>query len=92
MGVMKEFDKAFARMQEEVKGKMDELGRRAVETAKAKGSYHDVTGNLRRSNTYTASKDGLVVENTANYASEVEARGLDVLESARLMVMEELAK
>ena len=76
----------------EVASKCAQIGEACVEYAKETGNYHDVTGNLRNSNTYHASEDGLILENTARYASDVEARGNIVLSSAILLAREELEK
>lgn len=95
MGVrynFKDVDKVFAKVRNEVRQEFDRLGREGVEYAKENGNYHDVTGNLRRSNQYRASEDELVLENTAEYASHVEARGKDVISGAFLHVQSLIEK
>lgn len=67
-----------------VRGRLDEVGRRAVEIAKETGSYRDVTGRLRASNRYRVEGYDLVLYNDAPYAGEVEARGEVVLTTAAL--------
>ena len=92
MGLTDKFDQAFMKKRTEVRTRLDSLGQRAVDYAKANGNYHDRTGHLRQSNSYEATEDRLVVRNTASYASNVEKRGRDVLSGAKLMVMGELRK
>jgi len=69
---------------EAVRERLDEVGRAAVEIAKETGSYHDVTGRLRASNTYSVDGMCLTIENTAPYAEEVESRGKVVITTAVL--------
>ena len=69
---------------EEVISKERALGEEAVTYAKETGTYNDVTGNLRASNRYSAMRDGIELRNDAHYASDVEARGREVLSSAAL--------
>lgn len=68
-------------------GIIDELkkvGEQSVEFAKEFGNYHDVTGHLRASNQYEVTNGTLKIQNTADYAEEVEARGQDVITGAFL--------
>lgn len=69
---------------QDVVNKLKEIGEESVAYAKETGDYHDVTGNLRRSNDYKADKSGLELINHADYASNVESRGNIVLSSAIL--------
>lgn len=70
---------AFAEIREEMRQHLGSLGREAVAYAKENATFNDVTGSLRSSYSYDADGDTLTVSNTADYASEVEARGKDVL-------------
>ena len=74
----------FKEGDKELVGYMEEVGEQAVEHAKAKGNYQNRTGQLRKSNTYKADISGLTLENEAEYASYVEAKGFDVLSGAAL--------
>lgn len=67
-----------------VRRRLDDVGRRAVEIAKETGSYRDVTGRLRASSKYRVEGYDLVLYNDAPYAGEVEARGEVVLTTAAL--------
>lgn len=90
MGIVSEFDKAFALKRQEVKRHFEKIGAEAVEHAKRSGNYRNRTGNLRRSNRYHATESTLTIENTADYASDVEARGYNVLSATKLKLMGEL--
>lgn len=79
-------------LEEEIKEVMDAVGREAVEYAKEHGSYQDRTGNLRRSNKYKVEHDGLLLQNDAEYASNVEQKGYDVLSGAALFAEKRLKK
>lgn len=74
----------------EVEKKMIDVGDEAVKYAEEHGDYQDHTLTLRTSNNYDVDKDGLTLYNDAaspkgyNYASNVEAKGYDVLSSAAL--------
>ena len=74
----------------DVMAAMNEVGEQYVDDAVNEGNYHDVTGNLRRSNYYKVDEDGLEVGNSADYASSVEARGLDVCSTVALRAEERL--
>lgn len=54
-----------------------DVGDEAVKDAKANHTYQNRTGNLESSNDYDVDKDGLTLDNTADYASYVEAKGFD---------------
>ena len=92
MGIDKLMKEAMAQVKREVHAEFVRLGEQGVQYAKEKGSYHDITGNLRRSNTYHADENTLTLTNTADYASDVEARGKDVLGGAILNLKKELGK
>lgn len=62
---------------------IDSVGQEAVDYAKQNGSYQNRTGELRKSNVAKVDK-GLVLENSKEYASYVEAKGFDVLSGAIL--------
>ena len=83
-------DDFFAEFEREMLSTMSAVGEEAVEYAKANGTYHDVTGNLRRSNEYRVDKEGLTIYNTASYAESVEQRGHDVISGAALFAEKRL--
>ena len=74
----------------EVEKKMIDVGDESVKYAEEHGTYQDHTLNLRTSNKFDVDKDGLTLENTAEYASYVEAKGFDVLSSAALQAEKKL--
>lgn len=74
----------------EVEKTMIDVGDAAVKDAKANHTYQNRTGNLEKSNTYDVDKDGLTLENTADYASYVEAKGFDVLSGPALRAEKKL--
>ena len=74
----------------EVGAAMEAAGESAVEYNIKNGDYHNVTGNLRRSNYYEVEYDGnrptkLVIGNHADYAEEVESRGKMVITGGVLL-------
>lgn len=85
-----EIDAFLAKGEREVvdmlKGVAEEARRLNVE----EGDYRDFTGRLRRSNYGTADRNGIRVGNTAPYASEVESRGRNVIDSGKRYVIEKL--
>ena len=85
-----EIEKFFAEGRQEVKRYFEDLGQRAVEANVAEGDYQNRTGNLRRSNYYEASEDELILGNRADYASEVESRGYNVIDSGVKIIIEEI--
>lgn len=85
-----ELERFFTEGRREVRERLSDLGRRAVDVNIAEGDYHNVTGNLRRSNYYRADEDGLELGNSADYASNVESRGYNVIDSGVKLIMEEL--
>lgn len=68
----------------EVQKGMINVGDAAVKDAEESGTYQDHTLTLRTSNKYDVDKDGLTLENTAPYASYVEAKGFEVLSGSAL--------
>lgn len=72
------FDGLLEQCKREVMEKMAEVGEQYVADAVNEGNYHNVTGHLRASNYYEVHTDGLELGNKADYASNVEARGLEV--------------
>ena len=85
-----EIEKFFADGRQEVKSYFENLGQRAVDANIAEGDYQNHTYHLRRSNFYDASEDELVLGNSASYASEVESRGYNVIDSGVKLIMEEI--
>ena len=69
---------------------MADTGDAAVKDAKANHTYQNRTGNLEASNDYDVDKDGLTLDNTADYASYVEAKGFDVLSGPALRAEKKL--
>lgn len=86
----KEIERFFTEGRREVKRYFDDLGSRAVAANIAEGDYQNRTGNPRRSNYHEASEDELILGNSADYASEVESRGYNVIDSGVKLIMEEL--
>ena len=74
----------------EVQKGMTDVGDAAVKDAEESGTYQDHTLTLRTSNKYDVDKDGLTLENTAPYASYVEAKGFEVLSGSALRVEKKL--
>lgn len=74
----------------EVEKAMIDVGDDAVKDAKANHTYKNRTGNLEASNDFDVDKDGLTLENTADYASYVEAKGFDVLSGPALRAEKKL--
>lgn len=77
-------DGFFSAAMGEVRSKVEGIGRDSVAYAVANGDYQNVTGHLRRSNRYEADEQGLRLVNDAEYASDVESRGYEVLSGAAL--------
>lgn len=93
MGVESDFsdvDKFFQDGKWEVEKKMIDVGDESVKFAEEHGTYQDHTLNLRTSNKFDVDENGLTLENTAEYASYVEAKGFDVLSGAALHAEKEL--
>lgn len=74
----------------EVEKAMIDVGDDSVKDAKANHTYQNRTGNLEASNGYDVDKDGLTLENTADYASYVGAKGFDVLSGPALRAEKKL--
>lgn len=89
-GDFSDVDKFFDDGEWEVEKAMIDVGDEAVKDAKANHTYQNRTGNLEASNGYDVDKDGLTLENTADYASYVEAKGFDVLSGAALRAEKKL--
>ena len=85
-----EIEKFFADAKREVKDYLEDLGQRAEEANIREGDYQNRSGNLRRSNYHEADEDGLTLGNRADYASEVESKGYNVIDSGVKLIMEEL--
>lgn len=84
-GLQKEIAAINAEVDSKIRGRLDEVGKKAVEIAKETGTYHDVTGRLRSSNKFRVENGrDLVLYNDAPYAEDVEARGEIVLTTAAL--------
>lgn len=87
MGIESDFsdvDQFFKENEWEVQKKMIDIGDEAAQYAKENGTYQNQTGNLRKSNNYDVDESGLILENSAEYASYVESKGYDVLCNAAL--------
>lgn len=85
-----EIERFFTESRQEVKDYLTDLGQRAMEANIAEGDYQNRTGHLRRSNYFNADEDGMELGNSASYASEVESRGYNVIDSGVRLIMEEL--
>ena len=85
-----EIERFFEQGRKEVKEYLSQLGQRAVDANVREGDYKNHTFNLRRSNYYEADEDGLTLGNSADYASNVESRGYNVIDSGVKLIMEEL--
>ncbi|MBQ7211614.1 MAG: hypothetical protein IJS19_02920 [Muribaculaceae bacterium] len=81
---MEDVEAFFEEGKAEVEKVETEVGEEAVEYARKFGNYRDVTGFLRNSNRYEVDESGLALINDAPYASDVEARGQEVLTGAAL--------
>lgn len=83
---------AFSRFGSQVRKKMEQVGDAAVEYAIKNGNYPDRTGYLRSRNQAKVADSKLQVFNDADYASDVEARGYDVISGAALYAEQQLKK
>ena len=83
-------DQFFDDVEWEVEKGMIDVGDAAVKDAKENHTYQNRTRNLEKSNTYDVDKDGLTLENTADYASYVEAKGFVVLSAPALRAEKKL--
>lgn len=83
-------DQFFDDVEWEVQKGMIDVGDEAVKDAKANHTYQNRTYNLEKSNAFDVDKDGLTLENTADYASYVEAKGFVVLSEPALRAEKKL--
>ena len=83
-------DQFFDDVEWEVQKGMIDVGDAAVKDAKENHTYQNRTKNLETSNTYDVDEDGLTLENTAPYASYVEAKGFVVLSDHALRAEKKL--
>ena len=93
MGVESDFsdvEKYFEDGKWEVQKAMIDVGDAAVKDAEENGTFQDHTLNLRTSNEFDVDEDGLTLQNTAEYASYVEAKGFEVLSGAALRAEKKL--
>ena len=86
----KEIEQFLTDGKREVKEYFNQLGQRAVDANVAEGDYQNRSGNLRRSNYHEETEDELVIGNSAEYASNVESKGYNVIDSGVKLIMEEL--
>ena len=84
-GINDEIEQFLREGVQEVMDEMDRVGRIAVQHNIEHGDYQNRTGNLRRSNFYEVDEDGLTIGNSADYASDVEARGYMVCSEGALL-------
>lgn len=89
-GNFSDVDKFFDDGEWEVEKAMIDVGDAAVKDAKANHTYKNRSGNLEASNDFDVDKDGLTLENSADYASYVEAKGFDVLSGPALRAEKKL--
>lgn len=85
-----EIEKFFADARREVKEYFEDLGQRARNKNMSEGDYQDHTRHLRQSNYYKATEDELILGNSAEYASNVESKGYNVIDSGVKLIMEEI--
>ena len=85
-----EIEAFFAQGEREVDAFLDRLGNEAVELNKANGNYRNRTYNLRRSNYHKVQDHTLMLGNKSDYASDVSARGYDVIDSGIHHIKREL--
>ena len=83
-------DEFFDDVEWEVQKGMIDVGDDAIKDAKENHTYQNRTRNLEKSNTYDVDEDGLTLENTAPYASYVEAKGFVVLSDPALRAEKKL--
>lgn len=89
-GDFSDVDKFFDDSEWEVEKAMIDVGDEAVKDAKANHTYKNRSGNLEASNDFDVDKDGLTLDNSAEYASYVEAKGFDVLSGSALRAEKKL--
>lgn len=83
-------DSFLRELEDEIERVVDSVGREAVEYAVEHGDYQNRTYKLRSSNGYKVEPDGLLLHNDAEYASNVEQKGYDVLSGAALFAEKRL--
>ena len=88
--IKKEIEAFFSEGATEVQRHLSELGKAAVILNRTEGDYRNQTGHLRQSNYYEASIDRLTLGNKAEYASQVESRGYNVIDSGVKYIIEEV--
>jgi DNA-binding transcriptional MerR regulator len=71
-------------LEDEIDRVVDSVGQESVGYAVEHGTYQNRTYKLRSSNKYKVEPDGLLLYNDAEYASNVEQKGYDVLSGAAL--------
>lgn len=76
-----EIEAFFSDTEREVDEFLDKIGAEAEEMDKNNGNYRNHTFNLRRLNYHKVEDHVLTLGNKAIYASEVSARGYDVIDS-----------
>lgn len=86
----RDVDAQLAGARDKVKQVFSSEGASAVEDAKQSGNYTNRTGRLRSSNRYEASSDKIALINDAEYASNVEAKGYEVLSGAFLRMIKRI--
>ena len=84
-GIDAEIDQFFRDGVQEVMDEMSRVGEIAVQHNIEHGNYQNRTGNLRRSNYYEVDEEGLTIGDSADYASDVEARGYMVCSEGALL-------
>ena len=89
-GDFSDVDKFFDDGEWEVEKAMIDIGDESVKDAKDNHTYKNRSGNLEASNDFDVDKDGLTLENSADYASYVEAKGFDVLSGSALRAEKKL--
>ena len=83
-------DTFMRELEDEIERVVDSVGKEAVEYAVEHGTYQNRTYKLRSSNRYKVEPDGLLLQNDADYASNVEQKGYDVLSGAALFAEKRL--
>lgn len=88
----REIERDIASVRKSEEQRIVAIGEKAVEVAVENGTYHDVTGRLRRSNGFRLEEGKAILYNSAPYAEEVSARGHEVLDSAAKFLDEEIKR
>lgn len=86
----RDVDSQLAGVRERVKQVFSSEAALAIEDAKQSGNYRNRTGRLRSSNRYEATSDKVVLINDAEYASNVEAKGYEVLSGSFLRMVKRI--